>query len=163
MGKSGWCSHYSTSCTEFTYKSSVVGAMRLVATTGVERVWQSVGSKITCDASAGEVYMQQSSGKFPDLQACQEACENAAGCQSITFYKRGWCSHYSTPCTQSKSKRSAVGAMRLVTVNPPTTTAGAGRVWESVGYKTQCDTSAGEVYMQQSSGKFPDLDACQEA
>ena len=80
----------------------------------VERVWQSLGSKKGCDTNAGEVYMREESDNFSDLEACQASCENAADCQSITFYKSGWCSHYSTPCTKPTLKRSAVGAMRLV-------------------------------------------------
>merc|ERR1712222_244816 len=97
--------------------------MRLVTlnppttTGGAQRVWQSVGSNAECDTSAGETYVKQSSGKFSDLEACQASCQNAAGCASITFYKSGWCSHYSTPCTESTRKRSAVGAMRLVTLS----------------------------------------------
>ena len=81
--------------------------------TGAEPAWQSVGTKVECDTAAGEVYMKQSSSKVSDLDACQASCQNAAGCESITFYKSGWCSHYSTPCTTTKRNKKAAVALRL--------------------------------------------------
>ena len=73
----------------------------------VPRTWQEVGSKTACDTGAGEVYMQSSPGKGSSLELCKQTCEDTLGCQSITYFNNGWCSHYSTPCTNTKGKNKA--------------------------------------------------------
>ena len=94
------------------------------STTTVQRAWVEVGSNTQCDAGAGEAYQSQSSGKVADIAACKKSCENDAGCKSITFYNSGWCSHFSTGCTKTKSSSNAI-SMRLgksVTTKTPTGT-----------------------------------------
>ena len=73
-----------------------------------------IGSNIECDATAGEKYMKESSGKLPNIEECQKSCEDSVECQSITFLNTGWCSHFSTPCTNHKTNTKAV-SMRFDT------------------------------------------------
>ena len=80
--------------------------------TAAKRAWADVGSNTECDASAGEVYRSQSSSKVSDLAACKKSCEDDAGCVSITFFDGGWCSHFNTGCTKTKSTSKAI-SMRL--------------------------------------------------
>ena len=80
--------------------------------TVVQSLWLEVSSNAECDAAAGEVYRSQSPGKVSDIAACQKSCENDAGCKSITFFNSGWCSHFSTECTKTKSTNKAI-SMRL--------------------------------------------------
>ena len=80
---------------------------------GVTRTWQELGSKTACDTNNGEVYMQSSPGKGSSLERCKQACEDTADCQSITFFDSGWCSHFSTSCTNLKTNKKAV-TLRLV-------------------------------------------------
>ena len=67
-----------------------------------------VGSKIECDTNAGEKYIKESPGKLPNIEECKKSCEVSAECQSITYLNTGWCSHFSTPCTNHKSNNKAV-------------------------------------------------------
>ena len=77
-----------------------------------KRTWRAAGGHgAACDSTAGEVYMKSSPGKVK-LGRCKKACENTAGCQSITYFNNGWCSHYSTPCTKTTWSNKAV-ALRL--------------------------------------------------
>ena len=85
-----------------------------------EQTWQQMSDNGVCDTSAGEKYMRNSPGKLPTLKACQTACQDVVECQSITYYKTGWCSFFSTPCTATKWKGKAI-SMRLL--SPTTTTA----------------------------------------
>ena len=74
----------------------------------VKRTWRAAGVHgAACDSTAGEVYMKSSPGKVK-LGRCKKACENTAGCQSITYFKTGWCSHYSTPCTKTTRVNKAI-------------------------------------------------------
>ena len=69
-------------------------------------------SRVECDTSAGEVYMKKASpGKVSSLDACKKSCEAAVGCQSITFFRSGWCSLFSTPCTKTKRNNKAKGSL----------------------------------------------------
>ena len=70
--------------------------------------WVDIGSNTACDKNAGEVYSATSPGKGLSVDQCQQACEETAGCQSITYFNSGWCSHFSTPCTNTKRVRKAV-------------------------------------------------------
>ena len=81
---------------------------------GSQRAWVEVGSNTECDVGAGEVYRSQSSGKVSDIAACKKSCEAHAQCKSITFFNSGWCSHFSTECTKTKSADKAI-AMRVGT------------------------------------------------
>ena len=76
--------------------------------------WMQVGEKAACDTSAGEIYNQQSPGKISSFEKCKRLCENDASCNSITFFRTGWCSHFSTPCTYVSDINNAMGAWRLI-------------------------------------------------
>ena len=104
--KNGWCSHYSTPCTNHKSNNKAV-SMRL--DTPMNRgTWVDVGSKIECDASAGEIYIDDSPGKLGNIEQCKKSCVYSLECQSITYLNTGWCSHYSTPCTNRRSNNKAV-------------------------------------------------------
>ena len=60
-----------------------------------------------CDVSQGEQYVGGSSGKVSDYAACKKSCMDAAACQSVTFYRDGWCSHFSTACENTKVVNNA--------------------------------------------------------
>jgi len=110
----------------YTYKASSAGIVyfacevgghcsfnqKLALTVTGGRTWTKVGSNAQCDAGAGEVYRSQSPGKVSDLATCQKSCEDDSGCKSITFFNSGWCSHFSTECTKTKTTSKAV-SMRL--------------------------------------------------
>ena len=124
-----------------------------------------VGPNTECDTNAGEVYRQQSPGKLPSLDDCKKSCQGDPACKSVTYYKTGWCSHYSTPCSKTKRKGKAV-SLRLVggsgstTTASLTTTRNPNTKWVQVRTNAVCDPSAGEVYRQQSPGKLSNLDDC---
>merc|ERR1712032_1714707 len=54
------------------------------------------------DTGNGEVLLSASSGNQPDLATCQKSCEDAPKCRSTTFFKSGYCSHFSTCCENRK-------------------------------------------------------------
>ena len=102
----------------------------LVHSTAAQRTWEDIGSNTECDAGAGEVYHMQSSSKVSDLAACKKSCEESTdGCQSITFFDNGWCSHFSTSCMKTKLT-SKVISMRLIGAQP--TTASSTRAGELI-------------------------------
>merc|ERR1712010_387850 len=59
-----------------------------------------------CDESQGEILLPDSSGNVADVAACQKSCDDEPKCKSTTFFKSGWCSHYSTCCTKRKYAHS---------------------------------------------------------
>merc|ERR1711907_388968 len=59
-----------------------------------KKQWVEVGVKLECDGYDGEVYLESSRGKVPTLAACKASCESAQGCQSISYFKSGWCAHW---------------------------------------------------------------------
>ena len=73
-----------------------------------------IGSNIECDASAGEKFIQDSPGKLPNIDECKQSCEDSVECLSITYLNNGWCSHFSTRCTNRKDTSEAV-SMRFST------------------------------------------------
>ena len=75
-----------------------------------------VGNDAACDTSSGEVKSQQSPGKLPSLEACQQSCEAAADCKSITFSSAGLCSHFSTACSKTGHSNGAI-SLRLSSVS----------------------------------------------
>ena len=83
--------------------------------TAPKRTWREVGSKQICDVNAGETYLSKSPGKVSNLEECKKSCEDASGCQSITYFKSGWCSHFGTACTKTKKNSKVVIALRLST------------------------------------------------
>ena len=69
---------------------------------GPSKKWIRAETKAICDTSAGEVYIKGSPGKLMNAQECQKACEDYPQCKSITFFKSGWCSLFSTACTKTR-------------------------------------------------------------
>merc|ERR1712032_1789446 len=109
--------------------------------TALERVWTEVGSNVACDGRAGETFLANSPGRVSSLEQCKTSCENAPGCKSITYFKRRWCSHFSTPCTNTKANNKAV-ALRLSFDSDITTTKGVAMRWVQVATKVICDITA---------------------
>ena len=113
-------------------------------------------SDTSCDL-AKETYMDTNSpGNVPTLEICIQLCQESAQCVSITFYRSGWCSHFSSACL---NKVSTTGA--TVVVVPP----GNHNNWILVRqYGWGCDIGSGdksgEVYLDSSSGKVDSLSAC---
>merc|ERR1712032_1805296 len=102
-----------------------------------------------CDGTQGEEYVDASSGKASDLDACRKSCEDANMCQSITYhYGGGWCSHYSSPCEKMTSCGHDCVAMRLK---------------DNYLNHEVCDESKGELFLDKTSGKTSDLDACKKS
>merc|ERR1712224_172510 len=102
------------------------------------------------------------------LEQCKKSCQDAAACQSITYFSSRWCSHFSTPCTKTKKNNKAV-AFRLgpenintTPVMSPAPTSTSSRRWLQVGTKATCDTNAGEVYRRESPGKISSVDECKK-
>ena len=153
--KSKWCTHWRTPCTKTKWKKKVALSLRMKAE---PRSWIEVGTKLECDGSAGEVYLESSRGKVPTLKACMKSCEDAEECKSITYYTSKWCTHWGTPCTKTKwggsSNKQVVISLSLK-VTP--------RSWVEVGPNLECDGSAGEVFLESSRGKVPHIKACKKS
>merc|ERR1712025_1100105 len=79
--------------------------------------WTEVGAKLECNGYDGEVYLESSRGKVPTLTECKESCESAQGCTSISYFKTGWCSHWSTPCKKTRWNKKAVASLQLAFVS----------------------------------------------
>ena len=76
--------------------------------TGNARRWELIGSQTACDASAGEQYQVSSSKFLETVDLCKSLCADTMHCQSITFFKSGWCGLFSTPCLRTKTSGKAV-------------------------------------------------------
>merc|ERR1712224_434718 len=103
------------------------------------------------------------------LEQCKKSCQDAAACQSITYFSSGWCSHFSTSCTKTKKNNKAV-AFRLSAGGTSTTSTlkaavspDTSRTWRSIGSSTACDANNGEVYRQDSPGKVSSLEQCKKS
>ena len=70
--------------------------------------WGRSSRNAKCKQGAGEVPLRKSSVRTSSLEKCKESCENAPGCQSVTYFKTGFCAHFSTSCTNIKKSRKAV-------------------------------------------------------
>jgi hypothetical protein len=141
---SGWCSHFSTRC-EKTKPSRNANAERLkdFRTTPAANN----AKREECDVSQGEIFLPPSSSQVADYAACEKSCNDAAMCQSITFYAHGWCSHFSTKCEKRKPINNGV----------------AKNLKDNFFNNAECDASKGEVYLGQSSGKQAGLAACKKS
>ena len=97
----GWCSHFSTDCSKT--KAAANGhAMQKVQT------WKSVGSNLLCNEGGN-------GGQMADtLDKCKESCAQADNCKSITYWNSGWCSRFSTDCSNTSSNNYADSAWQLV-------------------------------------------------
>ena len=78
--------------------------------------WTAVKLNKSCDATAGEVYLRSTSSKSPSLEACQTSCEKSPDCRSITYFDGGWCSHYSSGCTNTQTAKATT--MSLASAPP---------------------------------------------
>ena len=78
---------------------------------GAKPMWLEVVPKAQCDTSAGEVSQQSSPGKVSNIAQCKKSCEDAKGCRSVTYFNSGWCGHFSTACTRTKSNSKAVAVV----------------------------------------------------
>ena len=105
-----------------------------------------------CDVSQGEIYLTKSSVKASNYTACKKSCMDAGACQSVTFYKDGWCSHFSTRCEKTKSAIAHAERLKDFTTAPP-----------SAGYGKECDVSQGENWLGQTSTHTSDLAACKKS
>ena len=90
------------------------------AATTDECVWGQGSQNAKCNQNAGEVFMRESSVMVSSLDQCKKSCEDAKGCQSVTYFKTGWCAHFSTPCTKTKKSQAVVE--RLTTPCKPVLT-----------------------------------------
>lgn len=132
----GWCSHYSTLCsktrrnkkavvrslcrnanfattthqTTTTHPPTPIAKTTTGPATNTAATWHGVILNAACDTKSGEMYLESSWGEVPCLKQCKNSCESAAGCQSITYFASGWCSHYGTPCTNIKWQNGAMAA-----------------------------------------------------
>ena len=67
--------------------------------------------------------METSPGRDSSFEYCKQSCEDMAGGQSITFLNNGWCSHFSTPCTNTRTNNKAAATLRLSAGSDTTSTA----------------------------------------
>jgi hypothetical protein len=93
----GQCQHFSTKCEN---RKSHDGAIAM-------RLKEHTANNKECDQSQGEVYMHESSEVTSSFDACMKSCQGVPACNGITFFARGWCSHFSTGCDKTKSTKDA--------------------------------------------------------
>lgn len=74
--------------------------------------WVELGSKVICDVSS-ETYLMGSSAKVENIEQCKQSCVRAKACQSLTYFQKGWCSHFSTACSKTTRNVKATLALRL--------------------------------------------------
>ena len=84
--------------------------------TGITPKWIEVGAKLECNGNADEVYLESSRGKVPTLSECKASCESAQGCKSISYFESGWCSHWGSPCKNTKDNKKVVISLQLTYV-----------------------------------------------
>merc|ERR1719199_653257 len=121
----------------------------------------------------GEKYLSASSKKVSSEEACKQSCEDVAACRSITFFKGGWCSHFSTECKATKTDSNAIsiqlnrkstkGRPATTTTAPPATTAGKQLTWAARMKNTACNAGAGEKYLSASSKRVSNEEACKQS
>ena len=81
----------------------------------VRHTWVTVGNNIDCSGKSGEIFLQSSRPKISSVDQCKQLCRDADGCQSITYFRNtGWCSHFSTPCTNTIAYSQPTVVLRLV-------------------------------------------------
>ena len=80
--------------------------------------WVDKKNSVQCDPDAGEVYLLRSPGKShadtPNVEECKKLCEKDRECRSITLFPSGWCSHFSTPCTETKKANKGSVSWTLI-------------------------------------------------
>merc|ERR1712048_846369 len=135
-----------------------MGTIPAGTTTSGQKQWIEIGVNLECDGYDGEMYLESSRGKVPTLAACKASCESAQGCQSISYFKSGWCSHWGTPCKKTKYNKKVVVSL-VFTSDVPAAPVGK-PTWTEIGAKLECNGYDGEVYLQSSRGKVPTLAEC---
>ena len=70
--------------------------------------WGPASPNVKCNQGAGEVPLKASSTMASSLEQCKKSCEDTVGCRSVTYFKTGWCAHFSTPCTKTKKNGKAI-------------------------------------------------------
>ena len=87
-----------------------------------------------------EDFLQNSPGTVDRVSTCAELCEASSECKSATRYTSGYCSHFSSTCSNRVSSPGATA----ITFQPRSYTAN----WALAGaYGTSCDFDDGEIYM----------------
>ena len=112
----GWCSHFSTQCKNRKTAENAVA----------KNLKNNFFRNQACDMSKGEIYLGGSSADRSDMAACAKSCDDEPKCNSITFFRSGWCSHFSTCCKNRKAEDNA-DSLRMkdcATTKAPTTTPG---------------------------------------
>ena len=93
-----------------------------------EDEWLEAGLNAVCDTSAGEVYIPTSPGRVEGIDICKGTCKDNPKCKSITYYstgwyyKSGWCSLFSTSCSNTKNKNGALSLKFVIGDLTSTTT-----------------------------------------
>merc|ERR1719198_2763947 len=129
-----------------------------------KKQWTEIGANLECDGYDGEVYLESSQGKVPTLAECKESCESAKECTSISYFKSGWCSHWSTPCKKTRFNKKVAVSLKFTVVPDTVTIPKSGKAkWIEIGAKLECDGYNGEVYLESSRGKVPTLAECKES
>ena len=117
--KSGWCSHFSTTCEKTKQGANTVSFSKVhgFRTLG----WAMVDFHVECDTKKGENYLESSPGEDTQrhgIEGCIRACDLSADCQSVTYHQwflmgsyihqgkkkdsLGYCKHFSTTCKNTK-------------------------------------------------------------
>ena len=91
-----------------TTKATTQDSVFAGAPTKREGKWLEGGFDVECDTSAGEKYIKDTSANQPSIDQCTLSCQFSVQCQSITYLNTGWCSHFSTPCTNRKQTSAAI-------------------------------------------------------
>ena len=118
-----WCGHFSTVCPNL-LDSPGSTTVRLQSRTYTAS-WALVAYGRECDFSNGEEFLDSSSRTVRSLSQCLDSCDVAVGCRSIVFdYTSSFCSHVSTPCTNTKEAANVASFSNLkISANMGTETA----------------------------------------
>jgi len=135
--------------------------------------WELISSDKGCDfRSSSESYLAGRSRKQPSLSLCQESCEALPNCVSITYYTNGWCSQFSTSCSNLKAEPAGAETYRksgtsstTATTTTVMTTPTSKKQWELISSDKGCDfrSSSSESYLAGTSRKQPSLSLCQDS
>lgn len=148
---SGWCSHFIDRCDDTKPDTNAV-TKRLSAILGLGNngPFGAAYGKV-CDKTQEEKQVDWKEDFTKDIAECKKSCEDEPRCQSITFYKDGWCSHFITKCQKMKDDRNAISMqIRDFTTAKPIS-------------KRDCYNFEKRHYLAQSSGKVADIAACRKS
>merc|ERR1711907_886376 len=133
-------------------------ALPLLGSAAKKKQWLEVGANLECDGYNGEVYLE-CSGKVPSLEACKASCESKKECESISYFKSGFCSHWGSPCKKFKYNKKVVGSFVFPSGALPAAPEGL-PTWTEINANQECNGYDGEVYLQSSRGQVPTLGVC---